>query len=194
MGPNGPVNNSVVWDDVTYEAEGAEYSFVVRGIPPVGDDPFNFGFDVPSVENGGTLVAAPCTTIEIPGHVILSAKEPGVRGWTMSAEMRSSDDERVCLDVPATEPFTFFDLEALARTQGVWFGVIVEFAFPAAFIIQDTDFGCEAGTGDPSDPENAGRRGIVYSEALGFASLSQPRRIVFSPSSSPWTYRPWDRK
>ena len=150
------------------------------------------GFDF-VVDQGASVTGAAGSTVQITGHVTLSATA-GVGGWTCGFETRTPDGLEFCINT-STESTGPADKEALIQTVDTvngnsvqTAGVLALFPDPTTFIIQNAGephAQCEA-SGDagstPDDSQNNGRRGVVDSTVLNIGqSLTEINGLLIFP-------------
>lgn len=152
---------------------------------------YGFGF----VLDGGTSIAgAAGSTVQVTGHVTISASETGVGGWTCGFETSSPDGLEFCISA-STESTGPADKQDLIQTVDVvngnevqTAGVLALFPDPTTFMLQDPGAphaqceGSGQATSTPTDPQNAGRRGVVDSTVLNIGqSLTDVVGLLIFP-------------
>jgi len=115
------------------------------------DPIIEYSFDL-DVGCDGEVFGMPGETVEIPVWATLSAPGPIVRLIDQSILVASPDGAEFCIDVPTTEDCGVPCKEELAGQR---------FGRGISFVIQNAENGCADGSGDPEDPSNAGRRGLI---------------------------------
>jgi hypothetical protein len=117
---------------------------------------FDYFFELEGPASTGVIRGEPGETVEVSGFATIDASDFGIGALTSSFEIRSPDGADFCIDVATTEGCQRDCKEALLGVP-----LLVIFRDQQALVIQNSDAGCANGLGDPDDPNNMGRRGII---------------------------------